>query len=356
MFNYYLGAALVAAPFFIKEGVQTTTVASQELFLVIVAMVGALVFGTGKPHKNIKAMCGLLFLSAFTTVNPFGAFQYYQLLMSIAGIVFLAVVYANKKEIDLSIVKNCLAAVCIVESLWILLQMIDMNPHVIWFAFLDERYNVVNLSNRLISGSLGNINHSAALIACTLPFLRPVFWLLPLTVLAISDSTMPVITAIIGITCLFSYKSKNYLFIISGLIALFLAAIALLLGLTQGSSYLSDTNRLKTWTLLLKEVGPTLNGKGFGYISEIFSRHLIGNERFYQAHNEWIELYAIGGLLAVGVGIYLIMPVFKNKGNAEINACLIALLVNSLGNFTFHIAPLFMIFGTCYALQLSKDK
>jgi hypothetical protein len=355
--NLFLGAALVAAPFFFKLAPHTAHTLSQEYFFILVTMLGALFFGIKETHRNFKIIAISLFVLAFMTVNPYGLYQYYQLCLCITGAVFMATIYSYQSEINYKFIGSCLGIVCILESVFLLFQYNGIDPHTEWFNLIGFNYKVITPTSRFVSGSLGNINHSAALIACTLPFLRPRFWLLPITVLLIVNSTMPVITALIAIFCLYSYKSKNYLFIITGFVALMLGAASLLLGLIPKASYFSDSHRIMAWKELWRLLGFQVTGQGFGYIPEIFSKILFPKVgRFYQIHNEWIELYAIGGLLAVGVGIYLIVPVFKNKGNAEINACLIALLVNSLGNFTFHIAPLFMIFGTCYALQLTKDK
>lgn len=357
MINSFLGVALVAAPFFFKVAPHTAHTLSQEYFFILVTMLGVLFFGIKKTHRSFKIMGLSLLAIAFMTSDPYGLFQYYQLALCITGAVFMALIYSNQKHINCKLIKNCLGAVCALESIFLLFQYNGIDLHKEWFSLIGYDFNISQTGVRFISGSLGNINHSAALVAVTLPFLRLKFWPLPIIVLLLVNSTMPVITALIAILCLCSYKSRNYLFIIGGAIALFTAASALLLGLIPSGSYFSDSNRIMAWRELWKILGLQFTGKGLGYIPSTFAATNFPNVgRFYQMHNEWVELYAIAGLLGVGVGIYLIMPVFKNKGNAEINACLIALLVNSLGNFTFHIAPLFMIFGTCYALQLSKDE
>ena len=358
MINFFLGAALVAAPFFFKLAPHSAHTLSQEYFFALVVMVGVLIFGIKKTHKNFKIIAVCFFVLAFVTKNPFGLYPFYQLVLSTAGTMFTAMIYSHKREINYNFIKNCLGTICVLESIFLITQISGIDPYAEWFGFLGFYYKVIDTGARFVSGSLGNINNSAAIVAVTLPFLRPIFWVLPLTVLLFSNSTMPVITSAVAILAMYSYRTKNYKVIYFGAIALFLAAASLIAGLIPAGSYFSDSHRLTAWKLLWKKIGFQLYGLGFGYVPDVFSKIKVpgvGNGRFYSMHNEWIELYAIGGLLAVGVGIYLILPVFKNKGNAEINACLIALLVNSLGNFTFHIAPLFMIFGTCYALQL-KDK
>lgn len=354
MINIFLGAALVAAPFFIKAGVRTTTVLSQEWFFALVTFLGLMLFGAKANHR-IKVLGVMVFLIAFTAINPFGLFQYFQLMMSCAGVAFIALVYANRKSLNLDFLAKCFGLICLIESGWIILQYFNFDLHSEWIQFLSPSYKAIKLNGGELYGSLGNINHSGALIACTLPFLRPRYWIIPSIALYLGNSTMPVICAMVAVISLYSYRKEFYLPIINAGIVLLIAAIGLFNGLIHSASFFHDNGRVQVWKLMFQDVGYQFWGKGFGYISELFSRNVINEQRFYQAHNEWLELYVISGLLGVGVGIYLILPVFKNKGNSAINACLISLLVNSLGNFTFHLAPLFMIFGTCYALQLDKE-
>jgi hypothetical protein len=355
MVNYFLGVALVVAPVFIKTGMATTTVMSQEYFLVIISMLGVFLFGIPRIHINIKLLSLSLFALAFTTINPFGLFPFYQLMMSIAGVAWVALIYAHAENINLEMVKKCFAIACVVQSLWVIAQYYGLNPHAIWIDLTSIGYKAKSLSEVKVYGSIGNINHSAALIACTLPFLKKRYWILPSIALYLGDSSFPVICAFVGILALYSFKRENLTYLIYGAIALFLSALALIFNLIPYGTYFSDTGRIRAWKALLEQLGLQFYGKGLGYVPEVFTKTLVHGRRFYQMHNEWLELYAIGGLLAVGVGVFLILPVLKNRGNPEINACLIALAVNSLGNFTFHIAPLFMVFGTCYALQLAKE-
>lgn len=353
MINYFLGAALIAAPFFIKAAPKTTVNLSQEYFLLIVSFLGLFLFGVGMTHRNLKILAIALAALAFTAANPFNPFHYYQLSMSIAGAVFIAMVYGKRKEIKIDIIGKCLALVCMIESAWIIAQYFQFNPHEELLGYLGYKSRAI--SGATIFGSLGNINHSAALVACTLPFLMPSLWGLPIVALIISGSALPAICSCVGVLVLGSYLSKCYMPVYIAAVALLVSAIALFMGLIPHDSYFSDSHRVLAWKMALTDVGAQLWGKGFGYVSEVFSPKVLPGLRFFQLHSEWLELYVIGGVACVVVGIYLIIPIFKNKGNASVNACLISLLVNSLGNFTFHIAPLFMIFGTCYALQLDKE-
>ncbi len=355
MINYFIGVALAVAPFFVKTGAWTTTAQSQEFFLGMVSIFGVLAFGIKKAHKNILIMSVFLVLFAFTTHNPFGIFQYCQLVMSFCGVAFVALVYSHKDGINQVFIFKILGAVCLIESLWMISQELGVNLHTEIVSLIDSSYRVVPLNEHQMAGSLGNKNHSGALIASTIPFLSPWLWVIPVGVLIMSNSALPVVCLIVSITSFYAYKTRKFAALRVGVIALVTVAVATLLGVFHGT-YFSDSNRVTAWTELYNTLGFQLWGKGLGWVPEIFSKKIIAGEKFYQLHNEWIELYAIGGLLSVGVGLYLILPIFKNRDNPKVSACLISLLVNSLGNFTFHIAPLFMVFAYCYAIQLGKEE
>lgn len=355
MITAFLGVALVAAPFFIKSGAWTTTVQSQEFFLAIISGIGALVFGLARPHRNILIMAIGLFAWAFTTHNPFGVFQYYQLTMSFCGVIFLALIYSHLEEINHKLIHNCLGAICLLECLWVLAQDMGYNPHMAWMGLFDGPFKIIPINTHKLYGSLGNVNHSAALIAVTMPFLTWRAYPICVLALGLAGSALPIICAFIAILAHISYATRCFAVIRLAGVSLIAMASMLFAGVFDGT-VLSDTHRIKAWTALVDKLGVQLWGKGLGWIPEVFSKTPISDMKFYQAHNEWLELYAISGLLGVVVGLFLILPVFKNKGNHAVNACLIAMLVNSLGNFTFHIAPLFMVFAYGYAIQLGKSR
>jgi hypothetical protein len=353
MINYFFGAALAAAPFFIKVSTRTSASLSQDFFLAISTALLVLLFGIGHTHRNIKIMGVSIFLIAFVSKDPFGLFSYYQLCMSFVGVLFLAFVYGNKEVINHKLISNILGAVCVIESLWVISQSLGANPHSYWFQLTGD-FSKDLIYSKIPFGSLGNPNHSGALIACLLPFTRWYAYPLAFIALCLGDSAMPVICSVVSLITFYSYSKKNYAPLVASILVLITSAVLLTTGFFNGT-FLSDSHRIQAWNKFIEVFGFSFLGKGFGWVPANFSKFSLLGGKFYQLHNEWLEAYAIGGLLGVAVGLYLILPVMKNRGNPAANACLIALLINSLGNFTFHLAPLFMVFAYCYALQL-EDK
>jgi len=355
MFNYFLGVALVAAPFFIKMGARTTTNVSQEFFLIFSTLVMFFIFGIKKIHLNLKILGLMVAGLSFITHNPFGVSQYYQWMLSISGVVFMMIVCSYAHDIKIKTIEKSFAIICVLESAWIFFQYFGISLHNTWFNLLVPNGHIQSLNNSAIFGSMGNINHGGALIAVTIPFLPIYLWPIPFIALYLGNGALPVICAVIAIIALYSYRREIYLPLKIAACGLFMSALAMVGGLFTEKSFFYGSGRVEAWKLALKDSGISIFGKGLGYVPEIFSKKEILGEHYFQLHNEWLELYVVAGLLGVVVGVYLILPIFKNRGNPAINACAIALLVNSLGNFTFHIAPLFMVFGTCYALQLAKE-
>jgi hypothetical protein len=79
-----------------------------------------------------------------------------------------------------------------------------------------------------------------------------------------------------------------------------------------------------------------LVGSGISYVTKYFPSEFLWKGRaLYQLHNEPLEVYAAAGLFGlVALGIVWVTSIKQSK--PEINAVLIALLFNSLGNFPIH--------------------
>lgn len=350
MVNYFLGAALVAVPFYIMNANKTQAALSQDYLFAVAAFVFALISGV-RANLRIAIAALLVAFWAFQAQDAFSIFALYRTGLCAAGVAFVAAVYAKKTEISVPFIGKVLAAVCFFESSWAILQHFGVDLHQIYLS----GHTVINTKPIGVIGSLGNPNHSGALIACLMPFLPFALLPVPIVALFLLKSALPVVCAFIGMVALYSYQKGSYRAILWATCALFVAGCALVAGLIPKGSYFSDTGRIEAWVEILKTAGFTLFGHGLDFMPMTFAKTIINGQRFVHAHNELIDLYVAGGLLSSAVALYLILPVFKNKGNPAINACAISLTVNAPGNFTFHIAPLFMVFGLCYALQLSEE-
>jgi hypothetical protein len=346
--NHFLGAALVVAPFFLKSAPITAPRISQEFFFVLVAFLMAVLFGIKKTDLRMKIAMGSVVVMAFISPKPFSFYHFYQMSMLLAGCLFLAVLFSNRDRIDFAVVSKYLATTCLLQCGYMILQHFDFDI----YAELSGMKSEIRKDIRVF-GSLGNPNHSGALVACLMPFLP--WFLIPVAVVALilAKSAMPAICALVAMSVFILIKTGRARFIPWIFVSLTVLA-AFLVGGVFEKTFLSDTHRIEVWAKALGEIGVAFIGKGIAWVPVEFSKHLIHGQKFYQLHNEWLELYSMGGLLFSVVAIYLIYPSVKNISVPQTSAALMALLVNSLGNFTFHIVPLFMVFAVCFAVQLSE--
>lgn len=340
--------ALCAAPFvlILQRTIGAASLSQLYFFLLTTAL---FVITSGIKRDATLTIAGVfLVLLGVTAPLKMESFHLAQLACCFVGILFVG---AAMKLATEGVVSAALAFVCLAESAFILLEVTGLDL----FEVQAELFGIHVHSVSRATGSLGNPNHSGALVAATLPFISPILW--PISFLAIlaTKSTMPAVSAIAAIGAFHAYKNKKFKILLSTLCSIFIAGLTVLFFAPKDSIF-SDTGRIETWKAALNYVGLQVWGKGLGFVPREFSQYFVSERGvFYQLHNEWLELYVIGGIVGLALGVYMIIPAFKDKNMPAVNACLVSLLVNSLGNFTFHIAPLFMTFGVCYALQLKES-
>lgn len=355
----FLGVALVAAPFFIMDAPKTDVSFSQNVLLQLLSLIGVVLYGINTKNPRIRLLSVLAAFSVFMSQDPFGPYHLYQMTMVLAGIMFLATLTSNLTKRDLSHISKLLALTCIVSSIWVYLECFGIRPYRLilggdYLTHFSSGGKWVLGSSVNVGGSLGNPNHSGAAIAALIPFLPFYLWPLPIVAIILTKSTMAMIALLASVGSFLYYKYKNPIPLALIGMAIFAGAASLLIGIIPAYSFLGDTGRMMAWKEAVSKIGFTIFGNGLGFVPSSLKITFSSGEIFYQLHNEWLETYAISGIVGVLFMAWFIFPVIKDNRMPAINACLIALLVNSLGNFTFHIAPLFIIFSVCFAIQLKE--
>lgn len=329
---------------------------------MIMTAIGISLFGA-KIHLENKILTIIFVGIAFMAIDPFAIFTLYQMFCCLMACMFLILMNKIAPK-NINFIYYCFAAVCLLESTWILVNAAGFDPYIEYLKLTSSNfarlatngtaYVKTDQAQRII-GSMGNINHSSALVAATIPFLSMGFWLIPLAALIVAKSQMSYLTALVAVGLFVSYKyqlKKLRYAIIATVIVL---AVIVFFGLNS-SHFFSDSNRIKAWKALVEYYGFQIFGKGFGTVAMDFADSFkLYGEKFTYAHNEVLELYAVGGLSMVVAFILLLARALKDIGYPAITACFFALLINSLGNFAFHIAPLFITFGVCYSIQLTRS-
>lgn len=252
-------------------------------------------------------------------------------------------------------VNGALAWVCLISCAWLWLQKFGIDPHFEWLSLWSEvRKDIIKPLSYTVNGSLYHINHSLALIVSTIPFLKKRFWVIPLVTVLYFHTTLPLVMLFLGTFFYLSHykKDRRYLY----------AALALTVILAVSALFIDDgigsNGRLAAWAAFFKWHGFNLFGEGYGIIQKDFSQVYVASsgERFTRLHNEVFEAYAIGGLAWLAGFIYMIKPIFNRNVPLAAGTCCFMLLINSLGNFTFQVAPLLIMFLVCYNLIIKEKQ
>tara|TARA_R110000868_G_scaffold87034_5_gene243665 strand:+ start:3771 stop:4832 length:1062 start_codon:yes stop_codon:yes gene_type:complete len=346
-----MGAALVAAPFFIKSAPIVTDIASWMFFLKTFALLSIAFFGA-KITTRTKVLGFLVFGAALTANNPFNEIVWHQFdYVACAFLLFCSIQNQNYSE---KCVNGALAFVCLFSCLWLWLQKFGIDLHFEWLSLWNEmRTEIVKPLSYPVNGSLFHINHSLALIVATIPFLKKRFWAIPLATVLYFHTTLPLVMLFLGsFFYLYQLKSdRRYLYAALGL------TVILAISMLFMSEDIGSNGRLAAWAAFFKWHGFNFFGEGYGIIQKEFSQVFtsVAGEKFHKLHNDFFEAYAIGGFAWIAAFVYMVKPIFKRNIPVPAATCCFLLLINSLGNFTFQIAPLLITFMVCYNLIIKGE-
>ena len=106
-------------------------------------------------------------------------------------------------------------------------------------------------------------------------------------------------------------------------------------------------------------------GYGIGSFGTLFPAYHqgFGGEPWKQAHNEFLELFFDGGIVGLSIGVAAaVMPFlriahwWREEKMLPYFLVYIALLVNALGNFPFHLAPFALYGATAHMALISYNR
>ena len=215
-------------------------------------------------------------------------------------------------------------------------------------------------------GALGQESLSAALIAVLSPSLlykSSKKWLLvPFIALLLLNTTFGILSFLGGILFYLGYKRLYpcVLYTVIGLCFVFLFLIGINL---DGVEFFNDKGRFDLWLEVLRnfkewDLSSQLFGRGLGYVWHNFTHVTdIDNKPFRYFHNEYLELlYAFGsvGVFLVGWMMKPLLKVKFDEQSAILLSIIFAIIINSAGNFTLHIAPIGLIFLIVYSCLITK--
>jgi hypothetical protein len=275
----------------------------------------------------------------------FDPISLYRMGMIVSGLIFLMAIDSG----DYKTVSKSLAIACILSCVFFWLEVVGVSVYREVFELLG--YLRQATGGQHIAGSLGNKNHSGAFIAATSLFLPFPVAIAALLTLIKMNSIMPILTFLVGWAIKYTYEKRSLTLKIAIPGVACILALLLISGIIPHSI---ASGRIQGWKAFFTWYDLNLVGSGISFVTKYFPSEFLRNGRaLYQLHNEPLEIYAAAGLFGlIALGIVWVTSIKQSR--PEINAVLIALLFNSLGNFTFHIAPLFIVFGACYAIKIKE--
>ena len=306
--NWYLGVVLVTAPFFIKIAPVIAPSLSWLFFIKLVSIVSVCLWGVSVKRKEVYAAALCVAVACFVSSDPYGHIAFIQMDTALSCLLFFAFIMSHK--INRNTVYKSLGAICLIQCAWLFLNYLGYDPVSWWLSlFIDFKREVLKPGSYVVNGSLGHINHSAALIAITMPFLKKRFWPIPVAALLAFGSTLPIVCGLLSIAFVLAQKYEKIKYVWLSILAMAFASIKL------DSSIIGTNYRLKAWLSFWDWHNHSIIGNGFGYVARFgdYFKASGAPEKFHQLHNELLELYAVFGLLGVAAATYLLKPIIKKK-------------------------------------------
>jgi len=365
LFAYYWGAVLIALPFIFRyDYISLDTryldiLYVKDFFFVFFSFLSIVCFGIGTIKKQIKVVLVIMAIMAFGVHSIYSVNGYYQFIHYFTGVMLLAQ-FLSKWDAKCSrIATIAIKVTCLLQCLVVFAQCANLDPYKMTIStFIDK--NLIKMQREvqeikekkfddpdLVIGTLGNRNHSAALIATTAPlfFSSPLFFIPILAALYLLQTSASWAALLVALVVFLSFKIQSkekkfaYFFIWT------LIGLAAIEYLTKSVGYFNDAGRFEVWrkTIDIIRLRDIPTGRGLGHFSDFFVRHygLIHWNKFHHVHNEFLEVVYGLGFLGVCCFIRLLLEVRKAK-SAHF-CCLFAILVNCFFNFYFHISVLALI-------------
>jgi len=261
---------------------------------------------------------------------------------------------------DRKVLGNGILLAGVIQAICLILNQWGLEPLRIYSYFLNaDLYYVgagVAVPHNVVMpiGTLMNINMSSVLCVAALPFAIRAFplFILPLVyAVLLSKSSMSYLGALSVIFWYIYSQTRAKKKFIAASIFVLLCSLYLL----KGHYLLDGGNRFKIWEIALKVLSiRPFTGMGLGFVYDNFPMYFTAQE-FRQLHNEPLEFLVNFGLVGVFFLGLILSKVTLVKKNWSFFAVIFALLVNSLGNLTYHISSLSLITLLCLGILLQNN-
>lgn len=271
---------------------------------------------------------------------------------------YLIKTYIPNREIAKIVKFICITA--IIQVVWVGVQALN----------LDLIYHPRDLQgNRMIGyvksvGSLGNKGHLGAYLAMCLPFFRVYYRkFIPFVIIVLfcTCSALPVVAGLCGLLIFEFFMAEKFKkrqkFVVLFIISVFAAGFFLKFIDGFGTERLIIWKKLVLRSFRYWKALPFLVGEGLGKFQHLkVVEKDISTSVWTNPHNEYLQVYFELGVFGLFFIIGYLLNLFKRflKVRTELTVALFSsicvVLIFSIGNFPFQIAPLAFLAITCFAL------
>lgn len=328
-FNSTILLGLIASAFYMFPGtdIREIKIVSAVFFAFAIGSFGAY-FGF-RPIKNYWVLALITFipcsvyLSAQTDMQMNGVpmehfWSWYAFVKVLAfSLMFFAIASYSFEKID---VERILRVICLCGTLtagYVVLQ----------YFSLDQLFeNVSGEASGRVAGFIGNPTLTAPFTAMIVPIclFRKNYWQASLCALGsiLPNSQIAWFALIVGVSAYFAMRGPTWFFgILSGLVLASIMFFAITARLDGFKTTFNDHERLRHWNRIVHTLNKPmvegdkksypLTGKGIGsfkYIYRAQNADIGSPNRFFQAHNEYLQFVNECGLIG---GFLMVMAIIK---------------------------------------------
>lgn len=237
----------------------------------------------------------------------------------------------------------------IITSVYLMFQHFGVDQ----FFRLTDTYSTIHASRHPESGSIIlQPVYASAMLVMLMPFMYKKHW-----ILAVLASMAVLMTGnrsgMVGIATIWVYFLTDSKRVVLLAWAAYIAVVAIVVGLymagwTHLDKIFYSDGRLTTWPMIMKDFfypafpgidkSFIVTGQGIGAFSTVFP--FYNQSAFYQAHNEYLELWRGCSFIGLGFMLYAMAGIIKSIKNKYIFISLIGIFSFAFFNPVWHIPQL----------------
>jgi len=367
MIKLIIGSGLILIPFFVMGGFDSR---QPKLYLAIVLSLilslNSFHKGLFKPFKNVWCFLFLSFIPINflmspnlgvrlfnMSVGPFWILQSF-LFILIFFLAHISVKSITFKRDDVAFLLKIMSWVGVIMASYSLVQFMGFEQF-----FTPRKEDIYNISNAC--GTMGNRLLLASFIAMIIPisiYLKKYVHALIMFIVVFICNSQIVGTALI-VSMMFLVGTKHRLLAITMACLLVISAFILGIGYFNSPGIKSfigggnGSNRFPAWKQMVDDLREpitldngvkkkfALTGFGLGSFKYLFHTRHPKFSRFYEAHNEYLEILWTVGFIGLGIFLMILYTLVRqsfplDRLNAHLLASFICISVCAGGMFVWH--------------------